>query len=275
MSILMKLDSKAASSGTSDNFTINFKNPLSISSLLPNVNTDRYHFEVSLVNLTCWYTWYNISAEFGNNSFTYSSDGGATTNSVVIPDGIWSISAINSYLHSVMAENGHFETISGVTVYPIAIIGDENRNRVKVYIKPSSDYRLYLTGGADSFRSLLGFDSITISADGYTFATNNANITRGVNSLDVHCSLVNSQYAINNSASGDVIYSFAPNSTESVASAITREPFMPISMPINNNSISNINMYITDQSGRPISFNGEDVTYLLRIKIVKSMDVDE
>src|ERR1700749_1503148 len=57
--------------------------------------------EVAMQNLFVYYSWYNISAAFGNNIMSYLW--GNTCYAFVLPDGIYQITDLNNYLHDAMS----------------------------------------------------------------------------------------------------------------------------------------------------------------------------
>lgn len=66
--VLILLDSTTLQgSFTTDDFQV----PIDI-----DISDCRY--EIALVKLNLWYSWYNISTDFGNNTLRYSPDGGTT-----------------------------------------------------------------------------------------------------------------------------------------------------------------------------------------------------
>ena len=62
--------------------------------------------ECALKSLSLYYSWPNVSAALGNNSFSYSYDG--VTYPVVMADGIYQFSELQSYFELVMGQNGHY-----------------------------------------------------------------------------------------------------------------------------------------------------------------------
>ncbi len=89
-----------------------------------------------------------------------------------------------------------------------------------------------------------------------------ADITRGVDRVLIHCSIVGGTYE--NSFESDVVYSFVPN--VSPGSILDIQPFHPIYLPLKETTIRKIRMMITDQNDRPIDLNGQHVDYLLNIR---------
>jgi hypothetical protein len=67
--------------------------------------------EIAVQSVKLFYSWENINASpLGNNVFQYTWYGsaGASVVNVVIPNGLYEISQINSYLQFVMIQNGHY-----------------------------------------------------------------------------------------------------------------------------------------------------------------------
>ena len=78
--------------------------------------------EVALRSLSVYFSWPNISAEKGNNTFSYIWPDGSVTKQVVMADGIWTYGDVQSYLQQVMREAGHYLLDqSGLPVYYISL----------------------------------------------------------------------------------------------------------------------------------------------------------
>jgi len=85
----------------------------------PNSVQFKNHY-LAVQSVTMFYSWYNISSTFGNNTFSYQypSAGVITTFTVVIPDGIYNIPALNAYFQFVSVQNGtYMTTVAGQYVY--------------------------------------------------------------------------------------------------------------------------------------------------------------
>jgi hypothetical protein len=66
---------------------------------------------ISVDSVTMYYSWTNInSSPLGNNTFSYTWKVGSTvtTYTVTIPDGLYEISDLNSYLQYKFIANGHY-----------------------------------------------------------------------------------------------------------------------------------------------------------------------
>lgn len=66
--------------------------------------------EAALSSLYLYYSWYNISSAFGNNTFSYEfpTASGYVTFNVVIPDGFYSIDELSQYFQQVQIFNGTY-----------------------------------------------------------------------------------------------------------------------------------------------------------------------
>ena len=146
---------------------------------------DKY---IAVSSISMFYSWFNITAEAQNNTFTYTWTAGATTTtfSVVIPDGLYEISDINNFIQYTCIQNGtYWISSTGDNVYPFEIIVNAPRYAIQIntyYIQTSTP------AGASTPGNFLGWPStpqnpvITIPANfnsiiGYTAGfTTNANV---------------------------------------------------------------------------------------------------
>jgi len=91
---------------------------------------DKY---IAVSSISMYYSWFNITSVYGNNTFTYTWNG--TTNqtyTITIPDGLWDISAINNYIQYVCLQNGTYWEVSGTYYYPFELIINANRYAVQL-----------------------------------------------------------------------------------------------------------------------------------------------
>ena len=252
--MLLKLDSSTTTQ-KSHNFNIEYSNLA--------LEKDAM-YQIGLVKASIWYSFSNIRASFGNNTIEYSRDGGANwETAITFVDGIYSVDAINSYIHSILLQRNHYTVVDGVNTFHIVV--KANYTTLKVDIELSNSYQLRF--GNSKINELLGFDNSQSVLTATTSGNNLANITRDVNSLHIHCSIATGSYE--NSATSDLIYSFVPNVTP--GSLMDISPNKVLYVPINtSNNIYNIRMSVTDQLNREVDLNGEKTTYLLELRKVKA-----
>jgi len=253
MSICVTLDSSQYSDQPSNNFTVNF---------LTGIALGNKQWEVGLINGNFWYSVYNISSNYNNNIFKYSIDSGVTWKTITIPNGIYGIADLNDYIHQYMVSQGDYNNSNPASpVYYISLVPNFNTLRLIIDIT-NVTYQVDLTDG--DLYELLGFNSAIITTT--TEGPNLVDITRGVNIWHIRCNIVDGSY--DNSVGSNILYSFLP--TTPPGSNIYIEPKQRVYLPLyTKNQIQNINIYMTDQLGRTLDFNNEDITVRLHLRLAK------
>jgi len=75
---------------------------------------------IAVSSVSMYYSWFNITAGYSNNTFTYTWTVGAITNTytVIIPDGLYEITDLNVFLQYTFIKNGtYLVNASGKNVY--------------------------------------------------------------------------------------------------------------------------------------------------------------
>lgn len=98
---------------------------------------------IAVSNISMYYSWFNITSSSNNNTLSYTWTVGAvsSTINVVIPDGLYEISDINTYLQWSMIQNGHYLiNASGNYVYYFELLVNANRYAIQLntYQVPTS-----------------------------------------------------------------------------------------------------------------------------------------
>lgn len=225
-----------------DDITLSFSPPLRIAG----------NWSMALESMTLWYSYYNISSDYGNQTFRYFN--GSTWKDIIIAPGLYPIEDLNDYLQSQMLANGDYTVVAGVNTFHITI--SANFNTFKCLVSVDSSYEVDFSVG--NLYQLLGFTQIIVNTT--QEGVNNVNITNGVDRLLVHCDIVTGSYK--GGSSSDVLYSFAVDGRPS--SLIQINPNNPIYLPINQTGfLYKMRLKITDQQGRRVNFNNETITYSL------------
>lgn len=243
-SFIQLVASKTSSPETQD-FTTNFAQAIDLRD---------GDYSIALQSVYHYYSFYNISAALGNNLINYNN--GSVDRVLTIPDGTYSIELLNDWLHGVMLSFGDVTTTSGVNTFDITIRA--NFAELKVDIDISGGYTLDLT--QSDINLLLGFNSVVVNSS--TTGSNPANINNGVNSLNVECDIINGGFS--GGFSSNVIHNYTPNNLP--GSLISSIPFQLVWLPVSQRNVQSINIRITDQLGRLLDLNGEDVTVNLILK---------
>lgn len=236
-----------------ENFVIQLNRPL----ILP----DNKQYGVALLRMQGSYSWHNVEQQYNNNLIKYSTDGGTSWKNILFPNGVYSYSDLNSYIHYVMKENGDVTEVSGEEVYDINI--SFSLTTFLVYIDLTNGVQLDLV--SEQFGNLIGFDVGILTA--LVQAGNRLpDITRGIDNLYVHCSVVRD--TITNGVNGDVLFAFETGQLRRSYS-FTFEPINLAYSPVIGNQIDEIRCTLTSTDNNPLDLNGIDVSYVIVIKEMK------
>jgi hypothetical protein len=96
------------------------------------VNLTNKYIAVSQINM--YYSWFNITQAFTNNTLSYTWTDGAvlTTFQIVIPDGLYEVAEINSYCQFQMVSNGTYWSDSSFSYYPFQLIVNPTRYSIQL-----------------------------------------------------------------------------------------------------------------------------------------------
>ena len=203
----------------SNKFVYNFTDKLKLKN--PNEN-------ITLANLSIYYTWKNVKSDYNNNKFKRSAP------TFGMPDGSYSIAGLQNYFEYIIKKH---ETIAKVS--PVLLYVNEINNRIVFKIK--SVYKLELLS-KETMR-LLRSSSDAIDGD------KNRQLVPKLESVDlvlVHCNLVNNDYQ----QASKVLFTFAPN--KKYGQLITVSPETLIMLKTVNTEFSFIEIWFTDQDNRPL-----------------------
>jgi len=103
-SFIFNSDSAAGAQNVSTDgsmFSVSLSSPLRIP-------RDAVDVKMGVIQAAIWNTSPNIAASFGNNNFTFTTSvAPAGTHSITIPDGLYSVAALGSYLSSQFVNFGY------------------------------------------------------------------------------------------------------------------------------------------------------------------------
>lgn len=216
------------------------------------------NYKVAMLKLTGAYSWHNIETQRNNTQIQYSNDTGTTFFPVNFPDGIYSYTDINNYLHDIMRINGDVSLVDGVENFPINISFSFTTFRAVIEIT-NPLYQLDLITA--EFGSLLGFSNLLIltSSEGDVLP----NINNSLDNLFVHCSLVNN--SIVDGAGSNILFSFS-TARLSRGFPYEMEPRTLQFTDIGNDIISEVRFFLSDVNERIIDLNGIPVSYTIMIQ---------
>lgn len=224
--------------------------------------------KVAVTEVSCYYSWYNITSALNNNTyqFTFTESGTTTTYTVTMPDGFYSVADLNTYLQSVCISNGlYLVDAAGDYVYYIEIVDNPTYYSIQLnnyafpaalpsgYTNPEGltfDGTAYCTQfiiPANAFQQVIGFNAATIpSAVGATDVATLSDFTpqvTPVESVILSCNLINNRY----SNPPSLLYPFTAGDTL-FGSLITSSPNNLLYLDCQDGYYNNIEIRFLDQS---------------------------
>ena len=253
MSILLTSDSSSFKGVNPSNFYTPFSQPTT----LPE------NAELALVSAKIWYSYYNIKSIYHNNTFRYYN--GSSYVDIVIPDGNYQLFQLNSYIQGQMKANGDYDSVNDA--FYVSLDPNYSTLRCKLTITAdgvSAGYKVDFTstglGTDDQLREILGFDDGEY--DESTEGQHQVDITRGVNSIQIHVDIVSG--SIEDGRSSNIVWSFTPDLPP--GSLISIQPASRIYLPCNYTTVSGFQVWLTDQQGRAIDLNDNPTAYTFHIR---------
>ena len=228
-----------------ENFSIKFTPPIELDA--------NRSYEVAVDKVSMTYSWHNISSNYNNKVIKYSHDNGSTWTTVTFPNGMYSYSDIDDYLHRIMKINNH----NNDDKYDINIIFV--LTTYKVIIELSNNYQVDLRN--TNFGELIGFEPkiITSTEEGSKLP----NITNSVDSLHINTDLISD--SIVGGINSNTLF-VIPTGTLRRSFPFVIEPKRALYSEITKKNISRMRFYVTDSLRRPVYLNGIDwnMTIIIR-----------
>jgi hypothetical protein len=236
--------------------------------------------EIALSSIDLYYSWYNVSAEMGNNTFSYVWVDGITY-TVVIEDGLYEISTINERLQFEFIANGHYLVDSGGNnIYYINISANTTRyaTQIDIFLFPNALPAGYTNPASvvfpptnqitmnipSNFNELIGFTANTTignlaSISNLSFLSTIAPNIQPNNVLYVSISNIDNQYG---SPSG-LVHRIVPNTT--FGSLISEVPEFSFS-PLHSGTYNQLQIQILGTDKRPIKIIDPNIVISFLIK---------
>ena len=215
---------------------------------------------VEVLQAAVWNTSPNIAVEFGNYRLSFSYN--ETVYGFVIPDGLYSLTDLNTTISRLLANAGLASNL-------FILSGDQSTQKTVITYSVSG-VRIDFTN-PDSIRTVLGFDARLspvggISAAGQSDFSDNTAVFNRINSFFVRSSMVNNGLPLNNVGSGIIA---AIPITAAPGSQINYAPTIPIAVDASDlpgTTLQFISFDLLDQELRYVNTVGEDWSITLAIK---------
>ena len=202
-------------------------------------------YEMALVGLNTYYSFPNVDKTC--NSLTVLQRGSG--NRLHLDTGCYEITAINREIWQSLWKT---EKDAGVTF-------QANVSTLKciMNIKPGYGVKFNVD---NSLAPVLGFEKKEYSPG--THPSENPVDILKVNSILVYCDIITGSRV--DGIEAPIIYHFSPNVAPGIKIVI--EPQQPIYLPITVDTISRMEVWLTDQNKRPIDLRGEKVVLTFHVR---------
>lgn len=209
--------------------------------IFPPIDVSQGDWEIALLGFTTFNSIPNI--EDGKNNLFYY--GTPTTPPIKLPTGSYEILDIAEFLKSNLPSDTTLELIG-------------NNNTLKSELKCSKP--VYFDKD-HTLADVLGFDRVILTENTLHTSTKTVNIIK-VNSIRIECNLARGSF--DNGVESHILFEYSPAVPPGYK--IIAIPRNCIYLPLNVQKISNITVYLKDQSGELINFRDEEVTLRLHIR---------
>ena len=210
------------------------------------INLKNPNKNMTLANLSIYYTWKNIKSGYNNNKFKILAP--TWNDTFDFPNGSYLIADIQNYFEYIIKKH---ETITDNA--PVLIYVNRIKNRIIFKIK--SGYKLELL--SKETMQLLGSSGNTIDSDEDGELVSKLEV---VEVVLVHCNLVNNTYQ----QASKVLFTFVPN--KQFGQLITITPHSPKMLKTTNAEFSFIEIWLTDQNNKPLEIEDNvNITLIIGI----------
>jgi hypothetical protein len=254
--------------------------------------------KVGLVNLSMYYSTFNITSNNKNNSYSYIWVNGVTYN-VNMPNGFYDVDTINNYLHYTMVQNKHY-LVSSTGDYVYLATWSVNASRYSVELNcfglssalatsnswtlpsgatwviptnyivpqiviPSTNFSLVVGFSAGTYPNavIAGVPPAQTQTPSYasdqSFLSSFTPQVTPLASYILTCSLINNNYAVPN----NLLYSFSPQG--SIGDQFTIAPNEYMMIDCNPGNYSYFTMSFIDQDYKPVEIQDPNMIIQLII----------
>ena len=223
--------------------------------IAPQISLDPTHqYSISLLKGEFLYSWYNISAQLGNNIFYISSDGGGSYTAINVPDGCWSSCTLLQFITDVFGDNGVVPPVPNIVIEELSYNGH--------WEITTTNNHLFDTG---TLGPVIGFDpSIIIPINTPTQGTSQVAFNK-VTSVNVICNLVDNLNNFHNKYNTSILFSGGLSKVIpfGVYDLVKYQP-LPVQMR-RSSSISNIKLKLLDQNLQEIKIKSSTSSFWVEI----------
>ena len=193
------------------------------------------------------YSWYNVRAAYGNNTFKWKKKTDSVWQTLTLPDGMYGYDDFNNFTQKQLGKKDPADDTSKEL---FNLFFDFSILRVVIVL----DSTIEMDFSTGTFADLIGFEKKIISQE-TNISKFIPNITRSVDWIFIHCDLITREVK---HVGSDVLFAI-PTSTYQVGQIITEQPLRLEWFPVNKNLVQEIRVYLTDGRNNIVDLNGQNM----------------
>jgi hypothetical protein len=247
----------------------------------PKGSVDFKNTSIAVDNVQLFYSWFNITSNYGNNTFSFDwpTLAGSTTYNVTIPDGFYSVNTLNTWLQNYCIANNLYLISGSNNVYYIELITNSTYYSIQLnlYDVPStlpsgytapSGFTFPVAPTKPIFKVLttpfskwLGFP-----IGNYTAASQISSMTPQVSpvqSIILQCSMLDNRFSYPSTN----LYSFS-SGTAVFGGMISSAANDLVYVDVMDSSVSYFDISLVDQEFNQIQFRDSNIVIQLIIKVI-------
>ena len=214
-------------------------------------------YQMGVASFSAWNTVFNITS--ANNNFRYSNY--TLWRDIRIAPGAYQISQINEAIHRQLDWNGDLFNQPSEE-FPIELYADKatQKSVVEFKVGPGVTFRYKVDfKPINSIGKLLGFTERIIDHDsGINMSDNKVDII-AIDKVHLHCNVIRG--SILNGKNSDILYSFHLDKPPGFQ-IFYKESFIQFKT-VTTDKLESIYFEFRDDDGKPVSFQGETITFTL------------
>jgi hypothetical protein len=217
-------------------------------------------YKLAITSLNVYNSVFNITTD--NNNFKYSIDNGAVWKEIFLTPGAYEITEINNEVKRLMVANGH-SSINPSTFHDYYVHITPNFNTQKSIIQINEEYTAIDFNTWNSIGKVLGFLPRVIMQP-FNESDNKVNII-SFDNIFIHCDIA--QGMILNGKRSTIIHGFSFDVSPGFKYVEKfRGGLSYFDVRNSGNSINAIRFDFRNEHGKQISFNGDELTFHLRLE---------
>ena len=231
-----------------------------IQTVYPVKRTNGLKYEIALLQLNTYYSWYNVSSTLGNDVFKYYN--GTTWQTGTLANGVYSFtSLVNEIQNVLMYGNGDY--IAGTPpTYNINFSLDVSTQYIDITL--TNSFQIDWT--VSKLRTIFGMNSVVQSAS--QWANNMSNFTNSVDAIRVHYSDISAQTIADGSPS-DILFTFDANGYVPNSSISVMPTFPQYIVRKTTSDLTDYRIWLSDQNNIPIDLAGQPPSVSLHYRVLK------